>query len=178
MVTDEEIVKEIQQGNKNKFGEILKRYEGRLYGYLKNLTNQPPEEVEDIVEEVLISAYINLQGFDIKKKFSSWIFRIAHNKAIDYFKKRRVKTKTIEDSEEFIGDGQKLFEELEIEKERNLAIIKGIESLDLKYKEVVLLYYFDDKSYEEISDILHIPTGNVGVILFRAKKLLKEKLSK
>lgn len=174
--TDEEIVALVQSGQVDRFEEIIKRYQNRLYGYLKNLTNQKPEEVEDILSEVMILGYVNLQSFDTKKKFSSWIFRVAHNKAIDYFKKRKIKTNEIGDGEELWGDGRKLMEEIEIEKERNKEINKVIEGLQLKYKEVVVLYYFEDKSYEEISDILKIPTSNVGVILYRAKKILKEKL--
>ena len=176
-MNDEEIVIEVQSGKKEKYGDIIGRYQGKLYGYLKNLTNQKEEEVEDLVEEVLVTAYINLQSFDSKKKFSSWIFRVAHNKAIDYFKKKKIKTIYIEDGEEIIGDKQKLLEEIEIEKEDFEKLNEAVEKLELKYREVILLYYFEDKSYEEISDILHIPTSNVGVILYRGKEKLKKILN-
>lgn len=176
-MSDEEIIVKIQAGNKEEYGEIIERYQGKLYGYLKNLTNQRREEVEDLVEEVLVGAYINLLSFDTKKKFSSWIFRVAHNKAIDYFKKKKIKITEIEDNEEIFGDKQKLLEDVEIEKENSKNINRAIESLELKYKEAIILYYFEDKSYEEISDILHIPTDNVGVMLYRAKEKLKKILN-
>jgi RNA polymerase sigma-70 factor (ECF subfamily) len=177
-MSDEEIVKLIQDREREKFGEIIERYQGKLYGYLKNLTNQKQEEVEDLVEEVLVGAYINLQDFDTKRKFSSWIFRIAHNRAVDYFKKKKIKIIEIEDNEEIFGDKQKLLEDVEIEKENSKNINRAVESLELKYREVILLYYFEDKNYEEISDILHIPTNNVGVILYRGKEKLKKILNK
>lgn len=179
MVSDEKIVKLIQGGEKEKFGEIIKRYQGRLFGYIKNLINQNNMEVEDVVEDSLISAYENLNGFDTSKKFSSWIYRIAHNKAIDYFKKKRIKSEEIDSRDEILETrNEKLIEELEIEKEEKKVVARAIENLELKYREVVLLYYFEEKSYEEISDILHIPVSNVGVLLFRAKIMLKKILEK
>jgi len=173
--SDEEVVELIRKGDREKFGEIIERYQGKLFGYIKNLINQNNMEVEDVVEDSLISAYENLNGFDITKKFSSWIYRIAHNKAIDYFKKKRIKSENLEDRNEILDSrNEKLIEELEIENERKMTVNKAVESLKLKYKEVVLLYYFEEKNYEEISDILHISVGNVGVLLYRAKEKLKK----
>lgn len=175
MESDEEVVELIRKGDREKFGEIIERYQGKLFGYIKNLINQNNMEVEDVVEDSLISAYENLNGFDITKKFSSWIYRIAHNKAIDYFKKKRIKSENLEDRNEILDSrNEKLIEELEIENERKMTVNKAVESLKLKYKEVVLLYYFEEKNYEEISDILHISVGNVGVLLYRAKEKLKK----
>lgn len=191
MVSDEKIVELIQRGDRERYGEIIERYQGRLFGYTKNLINQNNMEVEDVVEETLISAYQNLNGFDVSKKFSSWIYRIAHNKAIDYFKKKKVKTTVLDDELEVglnlsgpvdtgsspldKGDSKtRLYEELEIEKENKVIVNKAVNGLELKYKEVVLLYFFEDKSYEEISDILHIPSSNVGVLLYRAKSILRK----
>lgn len=178
MVSDEKIVKLIQGGKVEKFGEIIERYQGKLFGYIKNLINQNNMEVEDVVEDTLISAYQNLNGFDTSKKFSSWIYRIAHNKAIDYFKKKRLKKESLEDKDETIESNKKLIEELEIEKENKAMVNKAVDKLELKYKEVVVLYFFEDKSYEEISDILHISTSSVGVLLFRAKIILKKILKR
>jgi len=173
-VTDEEIVRLVQEGNVEKYSLIMGSYQKRIYGYLRNLTNQSPEEVEDLTQEVFISAYQNLQSFETNKKFSSWIFRIAHNKAVDFFKKRKVKMTSSEEYEEIIDGGEKLLEEIEIEKENRIEVMRAVECLELKYKEVVLLYFFDNKSYEEISDILRIPVNNVGVLLYRAKEKLKK----
>jgi RNA polymerase sigma-70 factor (ECF subfamily) len=176
-MTDEEVAAKVQNGDSKNYGEIIKRYQGKLYGYLKNLTNQRQEEVEDLVEETLIAAYTNLYGFNNSQKFSSWIFRIAHNRAIDYFRKRRLKITNIEDHEEILGDKQKLLEEIAIDGEKTKRINEAIDNLELKYREVILLYFFEDKSYEEISDILHIPTNNVGVLLYRGKEKLKKTIN-
>ncbi len=175
MLSDEKIVKQIQGGDKEKFGKIIERYQGKLFGYVKNLVNQNNMEVEDIVQESLISAYENLNGFNTSKKFSSWLYRIAHNKAIDYFKKRRLKTENIDDRDEVLEiKSEKIIEEMEIEKEEKKKLGKAIKKLELKYREVIDLYFFEDKSYEEISDILHIAVNNVGVLLYRGKNMLRK----
>lgn len=178
MFDDEKIVLQIQNGDGEKFEEIIKRYQGKLFGYIKNLTNQNTMEVEDLVEDTLISAYKNLNGFDTSKKFGSWIYRIAHNKVVDFFKKKRIKSEALDSKEEMLNnDDKRLIEELEIEKENRKVVNKAVDSLEMKYKEIILLYYFEEKSYEEISDILHISVSNVGVLLYRAKIMLKKILT-
>ncbi len=173
-MTDEEIVKLVQNGETEKYGLIIQNYQRKLYGYLRNLTNQSPEEIEDLTEEVLISAYQNLQSFETSKKFSSWIFRIAHNKAVDFFKKKKINTSDNNEYEEWLTGGEKLLEEIEIEEEQKNILMRCVENLELKYKEVILLYFIENKTYDEISDILKIPVNNVGVLLFRAKDKLKK----
>lgn len=166
----------IQKGDKEKFGEIVDRYQEKLFWYVKGMINQDNDEVEDVVQEIFISAYINLQEFDCSKIFSSWIYRIAHNKSIDTFKRKKIKKKPVGEYEELLADDNKLAEDLQIEEDRKKDIEKAVLGLELKYREVVKLFFFDGKSYEEISDILRIPTNNVGVLLYRAKNMLKKEL--
>jgi len=175
-MTDEEVVVLVCKGDKNKFALIIERYEDKLFRYIKRLANQSSEDVEDILSEVFLSAYSNLQGFDSHKNFGSWIYRIAHNKVIDYFKSKKCSYLLNEDSEELIWNKDQFFEDLEIEKENRQIVNDAIPTLELKYKEVILLYYFEEKSYQEISDILHISVNQVGVLIYRAKKYLKQKL--
>lgn len=163
----------IQKGDTDKFGLIIDRYQQKLFWYIKRLVNQRDDEVEDLVAEVMVAAYRNIMGFDVKKKFSSWIYRIAHNKAIDFIKRKKNKTVDIEDFEELLPDNKKLLEEVEIEKEEKKKVRSAISKLELNYREVIMLYFFEERSYEEISEILHVPQSNVGVLLFRAKKRLK-----
>jgi RNA polymerase sigma-70 factor, ECF subfamily len=174
-MTDEEIIKLVVGGDFEKYGEIISRYEKRLRGFVKKLIGNNLE-VDDLVENTLIAAYQNLNSFNLKQKFSSWILRIAHNKTVDFIKKK--KPIFIEDDETIKNGGEKLIEELEIEKETNKELWRAIDKLELKYKEVIVLYFFEDKSYEEISDILHTTTSNVGVMLSRAKEKLKKQYEK
>jgi len=176
-MTDEEVIEKVKQGNMEAFGVIVEKYQGPIGGYIRKMINQSNEEVEDMTQEVLIAAYENINGFEKGRKFSSWIYRIAHNKAIDFFKKRKIKTSQLEDREELLPEKTELIEDMEIKKEEAIKLREAIEKLDVKYKEIVVLNYFEEKSYEEISDILRIPVNNVGVILFRAKEKLKKLLS-
>ncbi|MFA7301721.1 MAG: sigma-70 family RNA polymerase sigma factor [Candidatus Shapirobacteria bacterium] len=170
-MNDEEIVKLVVEGDIEKYGEIIERYEKRLRGFIKKLIGNNLE-IDDLVENSLISAYQNLNGFDFKLKFSSWILRIAHNKTIDYIKKK--KPKILGDEMDDIKEEKKLMEDMEIEEEGKKELHRSIDKLDIKYKEIIVLYYFEEKNYEEISDILHITTSNVGVMLNRAKLKLKQ----
>lgn len=169
-MSDEEVVRRVQEGDKDAFGEIVERYEDKIRRYVLRLTGGG-EEVDDLVQEVFVSAYVNIQGFDTAKKFSSWIYRIAHNKVVDYFKKIRPQSL---DNEDWLPENKKLIEEVLIEKEEKERVWRAVMELELKYREVIILYYFEEKSYEEIGDILHLSVSNVGVTLCRAKKKLKE----
>ena len=170
-LTDEKIVVRIQSGETEIFGKIIDRYQRRLAGFIKKIIGNH-DEVDDLVENSLVAAYVNIQDFDTKKKFSSWILRIAHNITVDFIKKK--KPLILPEDWDEADKNNKLFEEMEIEREEKIKINGALEKLELKYREVLVLKYFEDKSYEEISDILHTSTSNVGVIIKRAQSKLRE----
>jgi len=178
--TDEELVKMVLEQGHGYFLQIMKRYESKLLRYVKRLSNVSHEDAEDLLQEIFIKVYQNLNSFSGKYKFSAWIYRIAHNEIISNYRKLKAKGK---DSIVKIDD--ELFNEissdLDLNKEidRRLlgeAILEQILALDNKYKEVLILKYFEDKDYREISFILKKPLGTVGTLIGRAKKQLKDKL--
>jgi len=176
-VKDEEIVLLVQKGEKEKYGEIIERYWGKLERYLREICNQRGEVVEDLVEETLIKGYEKIQSFDRGRKFSSWIYRIGHNVGVDFIKKKK-ESRLSEWSEENTVDGTINIEDREVWREKKEELHKAIQSLEEKYKEAVWLYYFEDKSYDEIADILETTTNNVGVLIKRAKDKLRKLISK
>lgn len=170
MLTDEQLVNLVRTENKELYTELVNRYENKLERYISYLTNKE-EWINDILQETFIKAYENLNGFDINKKFSSWIYRIAHNETINRIsKEKRVVTgidlTLIEELFQFQPE-----EEYEKEITKNL-VSKGLNALPLKYKEVMTLFFLEDKKYDEISDILRMSTGTVGTRINRGKKLL------
>ena len=167
-MTDEQLVEKIKK-DPEVFGEIIERYQKKLERYIFYLIGQK-NEVEDLTQEVFIKVYINLNGFNIKKKFSSWIFRIAHNLSVNYLKKKK---KVFHLNEEIKISDEKDIEEDFVKKELKKILEKCLKSLPLNYKEVVILYYFENLSYDEISDSLKIPPGTVAIRLSRAKRYLK-----
>jgi len=173
--SDEQIIIAILEGDKDLYREIIKRYEVKLSRYLRKfIANQ--DDIEDILQVVFIKAYKNLYGFDIKKKFSSWIYRIAHNEAINHLKKRKgnrislddIEYKLIDEKADIKGEADRKFLKNDIE--------KAMSCLKTKYREPIVLFYLEEMSYEEISDVLRIPKNTVGTLILRGKNLIKDNL--
>ena len=171
-LSDEALVSYIQENNGKGYEEIIDRYQNPLFRYVSRLLKDA-DQVEDVIQDTFISTYENINGFDTKRKFSSWIYRIAHNKAINEIRKQK-KNVSLEDAPEIEDRESKGSIEKEItEKEARALLEKNIQTLPLKYQEVIILRYLEDKSYEEISDILKIPTSTVGVRIKRGLDKLK-----
>ena len=172
---DEQLVLIIREGDGELYSHIIKRYRSKLSRYLGRFISDP-DELEDVLQDVFIKAYRNLYGFDVKRKFSSWIYRIAHNEAVNHIKKNSKVRVSLDDIEYKIVD-EKIDLGSKIDKKilrKNIA--ESLENIGFKYREVLTLFFFEDKSYEEISDILRIPVNTVGTLILRGKKLLKKQL--
>jgi RNA polymerase sigma-70 factor (ECF subfamily) len=157
---------------------LIERYEEKLTRYVLRISGGSKEDVEDTLQDVFISAYKNLNDFDQDLKFSSWIYRIAHNKVISHFRKVTARPKTVT----YEGDSQLLNilasnEDLakELERKYTAEEVRSILSdMDDRYKEVLVLKFLEEKDYKEISDILEKPMGTVATLINRAKKQFKE----
>jgi len=169
-LSDEEIVKLVSKKDQELFSHIIKRYQDKLMRYAVYLTGDEDKSA-DIVQETFIKTYINLNSFDPQKKFSSWIYRIAHNQAMSSFP-RHQKQVTLPDDFEF-DSGVNLEDDL-IKQEFQAHTAKCLKKMPLIYREPLSLFFIEEKSYEEISDILRIPTGTVGTRINRAKLILKK----
>ncbi len=174
-MTDEEIIQEIVSKNPEAFVEIIRRYREKLSHYLRKFISNN-DEIEDVLQIVFIKTYRNLNGFDPKRKFSSWIYRITHNEAINHLKKNKRVKICLDDVEYKIIDENINISESIDRKILKSEIEKAISCLNIKYKEPIILFYFEEKSYEEISDILKIPKSTVGTLILRGKKQMKDNL--
>lgn len=176
--TDEILVLQICQNDKELFGELIDRYEAKLTRYVRRFT-QNKEDVSDIVQTVFIKAYTNLQSFDTSRSFNSWIYRIAHNECVNYLKKKGNEKISFLDFDTFFPHP---FAKETADKETLLADDKkALESslahVSPKYREVLVLYFYQELSYQEISDILRIPIATVGVRIRRGKEALRNALT-
>ena len=170
ILPDEQIVAKVLAGNKHLFGEIVTRYQNKLLRYIRYLTNNSNDS-EDIAQETFIKVYRNLNGFNQRLKFSSWVFRIAHNEAINFIKKRSL---ILIAPDEFYKVENHLFANNQKSSLITEITVKQLlKTLPMKYREPLELYYIEERSYSEISDILRMPIGTVGVRIKRAKALLK-----
>lgn len=154
---------------------LVRRYEDKLTRYASVLISVD-EEASDIVQDAFIKAFRNLNGFNTKQKFSAWIYRIVHNEAINHVKKYRRfisldANNWVEKWAHYSEKHDELFDQDQLRK----AMKKCLDQLPVEYKEPLALYYYEEKSYEEIAEILRMPVPSVGTRIHRAKKLLQKK---
>lgn len=176
--TDETIAESIQSGDRDAFGMIIERYEQKMMRYAKKFLFER-EEVQDLVQEVFIKAYTNIRSFDVSRKFSSWLYRIAHNEFINALSKKGKEKVRLFDLDEYLPQliaKETANTELELQ-EMRVMIETHVCDLDPKYREPLILYFFQDLSYKEISEVLRIPVATVGVRINRAKTLLKRTIT-
>jgi len=175
-MSDEEVVA-MALHDKAFFAHIVMRYEERLGRYVMRLGVRTREDNEDVLQEVFIKVYKNLNGFDTALSFSSWIYRIAHNEAISWYRKRNVRPEghLVDEGEEllsYVPTGESGAEALFDETINAAVLKKGLAKIEQKYRDPLILRFFEHKEYDEISDILKIPTGTVGTLIHRGKKQL------
>lgn len=180
-LTDIELVK-LTLVNQDDFVYLVDRYKGKLLSYIKRLTNVSDDNAEDILQEVFIKVYLNLNAFDKDLKFSSWIYRITHNQVISGHRKLKARPEgyvvTLDDQL-----AKNLVAEIDIKGQVDNKILqKTINSvlmgINQKYRDVLILKFLEEKSYQEISDILKKPLGTVASLMNKAKQEFKEELAR
>jgi RNA polymerase sigma factor (sigma-70 family) len=142
------------------------------------------EEARDLVQETFMKAFSSLASYNFQYRFTTWLYKIAANNCIDFLRKKRLDALSL-DQPVVTKDGEVTFElpdwtyspEADLaSKQKSLSIDQAIDSLPEKYREVIVFRHKQDKSYEEIAQILGIPVGTVKARIFRARELLKKKL--
>jgi RNA polymerase sigma-70 factor (ECF subfamily) len=173
--SDEEIARVVQSGDVDVFGVLIKRYEKKMLRYAKKFLFDY-DDAEDIVQEVFLKAYINIQSFDTGRKFSSWLYRIAHNEFINAIKKKKRQPLSFFDPDTLFPRPVSKENADTRAKERELShmLDKCLNKLDAKYREPLILYYFEEMSYREIADVLRVPIATVGIRLQRGKKIMRK----
>lgn len=161
---------------------IVKKYEEKLLRYIFRISSFSSEDAEDILQDVFLKAYKNLNDFDANLKFSSWIYRITHNEVINHYRKSKARPQltSSEKNEELlkiVGQDNDIIEKID-NKILGMKIKQALDKIDKKYKDVLVLKFMEEKDYNEISDILKKPTGTIGTLISRAKVKLKDELLK
>jgi RNA polymerase sigma-70 factor (ECF subfamily) len=173
---DEELVAMVQNGDSDSFGPLIERYEQRLIRYARRFLFDS-DEVKDIVQEVFIKAYMNIKSFNVSQKFSPWIYRIAHNQFINEIKKKqgRFSVPLFEFDTMFPHlVATETTESMSMQKEQAEEMEGILQMIDQKYREILVLYYWEDLDYRSIANIVGIPVSTVGVRLNRAKAMIKK----
>jgi RNA polymerase sigma-70 factor (ECF subfamily) len=174
----------VRQGEIAAFQFIVSRYERKLVLYLTHLIGDR-DEAEDLLQDVFVKAYQHAGDFDTARKFSPWIYRIAHNEAVNWIRKqsRRPAVVSWDDIVQSEGEQSPLepaetFEERWIRRELRDDVRQALGRLSEEHREILTLRYYLDRSYREISEIIGIPMNTVATRVNRAKKNLLEALRK
>ena len=180
---DRALVARILEGDRDRFTELVKRYEKRVINYVYRITHRY-EDAHDLTQEIFVKVFLALDRYDPKYQFSTWLFRIAQNSAIDALRKKAIAEVPLmrpssEDDNpkerDFADDGVSPYRALK-NKQLSAAIEKAVDNLPSDYRELIQLRHYAELSYEEIASMKKLPLGTVKNKLFRARNLLKDVL--
>ncbi|MFN2387102.1 MAG: sigma-70 family RNA polymerase sigma factor [Thermoanaerobaculia bacterium] len=184
-LADDDLVRRILAGREDLFETLLRRYQTRVMGHVARMVGNR-EDALDLTQEIFIKVFQALDRYNAQYKFSTWLFRIAGNAAIDHLRKRRPRTVPLESQDpearpamssiEYKSDDLDPYAELR-NLQRGEAISRAIHDLPPEFRELITLRHFAGLSYEEIAEIKDMPLGTVKNKLFRARAVLKERLS-
>jgi len=181
--TDEELVVHALDGDEDAFSDLVRRYQRRVTAFLGQLVGDI-ELARELTQEAFIRAWSALDRFDPTYRFSTWLFRIAHNLGIDHLRRRRLQTVSLYrqdpeggEVELSVVDDQK--DPLGHVENRALAdeLRTAIHELRPEYRELILLRHFAGLSYQDIADMKQMPLGTVKNKLFRAHSVLRKALA-
>ncbi len=170
--SDEDLVAAVLAGDRDRFGDLVERYQGRLVNYLYRLLRNL-DEAHELAQEVFLKVYQALDRYDPRYRFSTWLFRVAQNAAIDQIRRRRLKLVPIHRQEEGDEEGRDWdlpgpergpYRHLR-NRERGEAIQQAIDGLPWEYRELIVLRHYAELSYEEIAGVKGMPLGTTVLVL-------------
>lgn len=180
---DDVLVKRAMGGDEQAYTELVEKYQRALYFHILKMIKDK-EQVNDLVQEAFVKAFDNLNTYSTNYAFSTWLYRIATNHTIDYLRKKKLKTLSIDEpmktkdgemqmqlEDESAGTDRNI-----IRKQRQNIVQNAIEDLPSKYRKVIEMRHMEEKSYQEIADVLDLPLGTVKAHIFRARELLYKAL--
>ena len=180
---DRELVLRCLKNDQAAYRRLLEKYRRPVYGIVRRMIPDD-EDARDLAQEAFIRAFRNLDQFDPERRFSSWLFRIAHNLCIDHYRRRKldlvpmVRRGDGEEEPWDLPDGTPGPGEEFSDRERSRKLILAVESLPPAYRSVIVLRHQQGLAYEEIAEVLELPLGTVKARIHRAHRLLKEKLTR
>ncbi len=180
---DDVLVKKAKGGDEKAYKKLVDKYERALYFHILKMVKDR-EQVEDLVQEAFVKAFDNLNTYSTNYAFSTWLYRIATNNTIDYLRKKKLNTLSIDkpmktkdgEMEMQLPDESASTDRDIIKKQRKKIVQNAIDDLPKKYRKVIQLRHMEEKSYKEISNILDKPLGTVKAHIFRARELLYKAL--
>jgi RNA polymerase sigma factor (sigma-70 family) len=178
-----QLIQKALDGDQSAYEGLMKRYKHGIYVMIYQMIKNR-EETEDLVQETFMKAFKALRYYNDQFAFSTWLYKIAYNNCIDAIRKRKLKIMPLDrpiqhsdgETVQDIRDDSTSPEKEYLYTEKRRYIQNAIDSLPEIYREVIRLRHQEERSYEEISDMLDLPIGTVKARIFRAREMLKKKL--
>lgn len=181
--SEEALIKQALEGDQKAYRTLFEAHKQAIFHIIVKIVRNE-EEAQDLVQETFIKAFGSLKSYNSNFRFTTWLYKIAANSSIDFIRKKKLQTYSI-DQPLNTRNGQVSIELPDLSfhperdltaKQKRLSISEAIDSLPEKYRQVIVMRHQEDKSYEQIAAILHVPVGTVKARIFRARELLKKKL--
>jgi RNA polymerase sigma-70 factor (ECF subfamily) len=179
VATDRELVATAVSGVEGSFEELVRRYQRPISGYVYRMVGNY-ESALDLTQEIFIKVYSSLRRYREEFKFSTWIYKIAHNSAVDHLRRNATREQSLVmghegDQFDLPVESTRLSPEQESErKERRGEIESVVRALPANYRELIILRHSQDLSYEEIVEVTGLPLGTVKNRLFRAREMMRQ----
>ncbi len=171
MADEKVLIEKAIKGEETACQKILNLYKGRIFSYVLRLVKNY-DDAEEITFETFIRCFKSLKSFDTSKSLCSWLFTIAHNLVVDFFRKQKIEYEYLDESYSASVDFREKFEAEKRLKELEIALGQLV-PID---REIVILFHREELSYQEISNILNLPVSTIKTRLHRARKKLKKLL--
>jgi len=180
---DRRLIKQARAGDQKAFEKLLTKYRNLVFHVMMRMVRNP-QEAEDLCQEAFIKAFRALASFNEEFAFSTWLMKIATNNCIDFLRKKKLRTYSIDEPIQYkeekvqveLPDREPSPERRILDEERSQMINDAIQSLPPRYRHVIVLRHQEEKSYEEISELLKLPLGTVKARIFRAREMLNKKM--
>jgi RNA polymerase sigma factor (sigma-70 family) len=182
---DFHLVEKAKEGSQRAYADLMQRYKDSIHFMALKMVNNK-DDAMDLTVETFAKAFENLEKYKPDFAFSTWLFRIATNNCIDFIRKKKLTTMSIDSLVDDEGDDRPYQirsdslnpEEHSIKKQQNEQLKEIVERLPSRYRTLIMLRYFEELSYEEIAQQLDLPLGTVKAQLFRARDLLSNVMNK
>ena len=174
-----QLIEKAKKGDKDSFEEIVDLYKNYVFAIILNFIKDY-NEVENVAQEVFLQIYISLPEYK-NDNFKAWVSKVASNKSIDWIRKKKSKFReeTMEESEYLIDivniENEKTPEDILLEEEKSKEISEMCKSVSPIYEDVIIKFYLEGKSYEEIAEEENVAVKTIASRLYRGRNMLKEK---
>jgi RNA polymerase sigma-70 factor (ECF subfamily) len=182
-IEDKQLIADAIAGRQDAYKRLMKKYHNAIYHLIIRMVGHN-DDVEDLTQEAFIKAFNSIASFNDEFAFSTWLYKIATNNCIDYLRKRKLKTFSIDrpissqdgDQQYEIPDDSHTPDSEILQDQQTTTIRNAIDALPEKYRVVIVMRHQEEKSYEEIAEELALPLGTVKAHIFRAREMLYRQL--